>query len=271
MGLNDSADLALALAVCKDVQREADEIFARFDVKSKEHLKLLMAAKALRARGLFQAVVSLAEQNLTSPASALIRCLMELKFVVLALASDPAFVADLVETDNSQRARAMRNLSRLPEEHRAANVRPDEIRAWLEHLGAPGRGPTVAEWAKRAACLDEYNLAYLLLSGDVHPALRGVEAHLLLDGQGEPRSLFALPDLGELPFRLMHACDCYLRILFAQPEGSLDVEARDAIQRLNADARKMDINQRVLAESESRVQISETQKFGPRGLPSEGT
>lgn len=250
MGLNDPTELTLALAVSKDVQRELDAILGEFKMKSREHLKLLMAAKVLRARGLFHGVVSLAEQKLTSPASALIRCLMELKFVVLAVAANPDYVADLIETDNNQRVRAMRNLSGLPEEHRAANVSLDEIRKRLEELGTPGRGPTVAAWAKRASCEDEYNLAYLLLSSDVHPALRGVEAHLLLDDHGEAKSLSAYPDLAELPFRLMHACNCYLSILSALPEGMLTPSAIETIHRLHSDERKNGIGQRALAAAE---------------------
>jgi hypothetical protein len=192
----------------------------------------------------------LADQNLASPASALIRCLIELKFVVLAIANNPELVIDLIEADNSQRVRAMRNLSRLPEEHRAANVKPDEIQARLDELGKPGRGPAIAEWANRASCEEEHSLVYLLLSNDVHPALRGVEAHLVLDDQGEPKSLTAYPDVAKLPFRLMHACDCYLRIVFALPEGMLNTAAIETIQRLHADDRKQAVNARSLAQFE---------------------
>jgi hypothetical protein len=49
MRLEVSAELAMTLAYCKEVQGELDSIMAVFDVKSREHLKLLMTAKVLRA------------------------------------------------------------------------------------------------------------------------------------------------------------------------------------------------------------------------------
>lgn len=253
MGLADPAELATALGFSKEVCREAEHMLSRLSIGRGEHLKLLMAAKALRARALFTGTIALAEQKLTSPASALIRCLMEVKFTTLALVANPDWIADMVDTDAGQRVRAMRNLIRLPAEHRASSVVPSEIEAKLEELGAQKRGPSVAEWARRASCEDEYNLAYLLLSGDVHPALRGIEAHLILDENGLPKGLAAYPDVEELPFRLMHACDCYLSVLAAMPEGVLSPESLDKIHALNADPRKRGINERALAATEGRT------------------
>lgn len=253
MGLADPAELATALAFSQEVHREAEHMLSRLAIGQGEHLKLLMAAKALRARALFTGTIALAERKLTSPASALIRCLMEVKFMALALAANPDWIADMVDTDAGQRVRAMRNLISLPEDHRASSVVPSEIEAKLEELGTPKRGPSVAEWARRASCEDEYNLAYLLLSGDVHPALRGIESHLILDEHGSPKGLAAYPGVEELPFRLMHACDCYLSVLAAMPDGVLPPGSLDKLHSLNDDPRKRGINERALAATEGRV------------------
>lgn len=207
MAPQETDELTLALRVCAEVRDTVESILGSIKLKPGEHLKLLLTSKALRASGLFRGIVSLAEQRLTNPTSALIRCLMELKFVAVAVSLNAEHVRDLIATDNSQRIRAMKKLLALPDEHRAANVRPDEIEERLATLRETQKGPTVLDWAVRANCEDEYNLAYMLLSGDVHPSLRGVEAHLVLDERGDARSLIAYPDVHQLPFRLMHACD----------------------------------------------------------------
>jgi hypothetical protein len=251
MGPNETDDLTLALQVCAEVRETAESILGNIKLNPGEVLKLLLTSKALRARGLFRGIVSLAEQRLTSPASALIRCLMELKFVTVAVSLNAEHVHDLIATDNGQRARAMKKLLRLPDEHRAANVKPDEIKECLATLGEAQKGPTVSDWAVRANCEDEYNLVYMLLSGDVHPSLRGVEAHLVLDEHGEAQGLTAYPNVDELPFRLMHACDIYLTILSALPDSVLCTSAVETIRRLYADQRKRDINQRAFDAVES--------------------
>jgi len=66
MGLADPAELATALAFSKDVHREAEHMLSGLAIGQGEGLKLLMAAKALRARGLFAGALALAEQKLTS-------------------------------------------------------------------------------------------------------------------------------------------------------------------------------------------------------------
>ena len=89
MGLADPAELATALGFSKEVHREAEQMLSRLAIGQGEGLKLLMAAKALRARALFTGAIALSEQKMTSPASALIRCMMEVKFITLALAANP--------------------------------------------------------------------------------------------------------------------------------------------------------------------------------------
>lgn len=123
----------------------------------------------------------------------------------------------MVDTDVGQRVRAMRNLIRLPEEHRASSVVPSEIEKKLEELGAPKRGSSVAEWPRRASCEDEYSLAYLLLSGDVHPALKGIESHLILDEGGLPKCLAAPPGVARWDLRQAHVVRAIAHRRFCPP------------------------------------------------------
>ena len=102
---------------------------------------------------------------------------------------------------------------------------------------------------------DEYQLAYMLLSEAVHPSLRGSEAHLVLNEQGKPFSLTAYPDVAELPFRLMHACDSYLTVLSALQEDVIGSEGMRRIESLFADERKRGICERALREVESRALV----------------
>lgn len=201
---------------------------------------------------MFLGVISLAEQKLTSPTSALIRCMMEVKFVAVALSINRDWAQDLIDADESHRVKAMRRLLALPEEHRAANVKTEVIQERLDSISPGGRGVSVADWAKRAQREDEYQLAYMLLSEDVHPSLRGSEAHLVLNEQGKACGLSAYPEVEELPFRLMHACDSYLTILSALPDGVIGAEGLKKIESLFADERKLGIGQRALQEVESR-------------------
>jgi Family of unknown function (DUF5677) len=247
-----AAELRLALEVCKDVQARVESMLDQVHTRSGEQFKLLMMSKALRARALFLGVISLAEQRLASPASALIRCLMELNFVALALAQNPEWVSDLIDADETNRVRAMRRLLSLPDEHRAANVSTTIITDRLQSISPEGSGVQIVEWAKRANREDEYKLAYMLLSGDVHPSLRGAEAHLVLDADGKACGLSAYPGVDELPFRLMHACDSYLTIISALPDGILSEGAISEVEVLYSDERKRAINQRALDSVEAR-------------------
>jgi Family of unknown function (DUF5677) len=175
MTRDSEAELKLALEVCRDVSVTAEAILGQVSIKSGDPFRLLMASKALRARALFLGVIGLAEQKLTSPAPALIRCMIEVKFVAVALSINREWAQDLIDADASQRVKAMRRLLALPEEHRAANVKNDVIQERLDSMFPAGRGVPVADWAKRAQREDEYELAYMLLSEDVHPSLRASE------------------------------------------------------------------------------------------------
>ena len=252
MKTNHDSELRLAIEFCREVISSGEDILGQLSIKSGEHFKLLMASKVLRARALFLGAINLAELKLTSPASALIRCMMEVKFVAVALSINRDWAQDLIEADESHRARAMRRLLALPEEHRAANVKTDVIQEQLNSIFLGGRGVSVADWAKRAKCEDEYQLAYMLLSEDVHASLRGSEAHLVLNEQGKACGLSAYPEVDALPFRLMHACDTYLTILSALPDGVIGADGMKKLQSLFADDRKLGIGQRALREVERR-------------------
>ena len=56
MGLADPAELTVALGFSKEVRREAEHMLSRLAIRRGEHMKLLTAAKALRARALFAGV-----------------------------------------------------------------------------------------------------------------------------------------------------------------------------------------------------------------------
>jgi hypothetical protein len=73
-----------------------------------------------------------------------------------------------------------------------------------------------------------------------------------LNEQGKACGLTAYPEVEQLPFRLMHACDSYLTILSALPEGVIGREGLKKIESLIADERKRGICERALEEVESR-------------------
>jgi hypothetical protein len=151
---------------------------------------LLLLSKALKARLFFLGVIELSNRRFVAPMSALLRCLMEVQYVVEALAKDSRWMSDLVAADERQRRRAMEKLLRLPSEDRAANVNDERIRSALAGIDFSAQGVSVREWAHRAGRQQDYELAYMLLSGDIHASLRGAESHLQLDSA---RSLLGLP------------------------------------------------------------------------------
>lgn len=244
-------DLELALEYCSDVAVAIDLLLSHVKLRRSDELELLLLTKALRARLFFLGAIELARKEYAAPASALIRCLMEVQYVVEALRKDSRWISDLIASDERQRKLAMERLLRLPPEDRAASVRDERIGAALATIDVSASSVSIREWATRAGRLQEYELAYMLLSNDVHASLRGAESHAVLNESGDLQSLTATPGVRRLPFRLVSASDAILAIFWALPDGVVDAAARTRIEPLAADARRHGINQRALAAVEA--------------------
>lgn len=218
--MNDEADFELATAVCADVSAVSDLVFVNVRLPCDAHHEQMVVSQSLRARLFFMGAVGLAKQKLVAPAAALIRCLMEQQYIIEAIAREPGYMRDLAVQDNMERRKALSRLLQLPAENRAANVVDDILREKLASTldGLDGSRVHVSDWAARAGRSQEYELAYMLLSGAVHPSLRGAEAHLVLDETGNVVKLTVTPDIDQLAYLLMGACNSYLAILWAIPE-----------------------------------------------------
>jgi hypothetical protein len=240
-------DFDLAMSVCKDVTKAADLIFSNAQMKGDAHDVQLLVAQALRSRLFFNGIMITARGNLVAPSAALLRCLIEQQYVIEAVAKEPGRAKDLISADNRERKKALSRVLALPPESRAANINDALIKDKLSTLPALTKDRvTVAQWADRAGRLDEYELAYMWLSSAVHPSLRGAESHLTLGSENSILSMTASPDVSQLPFLLVTACNSFLCILWVLPESVRNQEATDLITALWTDERKQAIAQREL-------------------------
>lgn len=153
----------------------------------------------------------------------------------------------MIATDQRQRRKALKRLLELPPELRAENLRDDRIKAALDGIESAQAESKVADWARRAGREDEYRLAYMFLSSDVHSSLRAIEAHLRQDDEGKVVGLTALPNTDQIPFLLCAACDSFLHVLVTLPHPIVTAEHAQRATDLFGDRRKRRINDAHLA------------------------
>ncbi len=240
-------DVDLALDYAKRVSRFADTVLAHISITAADEHGAMFVTYALRARLHFMGIICLANVKLVSPASALMRCLAEIQFVVEAVRINPDYADDLFSGDVEQRRKAMNGLKQVPDfvdggTHDAA------IQKILDEVDPQAKGVSVEQWATRANRRGEYQTAYRLLSTDVHATLRGAEEHVLADrAAGQIVRFIELPDATPLGYRLVGAAHSMLAILLTLPDGVMTAEFRQTAHSLFDDATAGSIFQRVLA------------------------
>lgn len=229
-----SSDIESVLKLARRVEKTAVGAFERERFLPDTRADLLLITMAVRCLALFRGVIRCADDALADPAMVIARSLLELRFVVLAVArsADDAErtkrLSSIAAQAEHDRARALKKLKSLPTSDRSEQV-TDELLSLAEAgLDVERRSTSAEQWARWAGLHGMYLTAYTSLSLHAHPSYLALDAMVTRSASDE-LSISAKPHQDRLAITVVSATEAMVDALAALPEGYVSREDIAAI------------------------------------------
>ena len=171
----------------------------------------------------FQATILMSERGMINEAKALLRCLLECMFAIVAIDKDKNVVNQFVLEDLLQRKDYLkaykRNKGKGTPRHKDAPSMEEidnmlqDVEKQIEEDGV--KKITKRDLAEKAGFVTTYDSAYKLLSGTIHVNARDLEQYLELNDAGEIKRILWGPDVQEIDFILFTAAETMMFVLVA--------------------------------------------------------
>jgi hypothetical protein len=209
--------------LCEDINRFSHTTMFTMTIHSKHLPEIIVASLYIRAMSNFQGIILMAERGMINEARALLRCLIECEFAIVAIDKDKAVVQQFVLEDQLQRRDYLRAYKRnkksgIPHPEDAPSLKEiDDLLQGIEsqikknHI----RRLSKRDLAQKANLVTIYDSAYKVLSGTIHVNVRNLEEYLELNEAGEIKKLLWGPDVKEIDFILFTAAETMLFVLTA--------------------------------------------------------
>jgi len=214
-------DYAEYFSLCEDIGRLSHKIMFSIEIHNEYLPEILGASLLARAVSNFQGSVLLAERGMINESKALLRCMLEVMFAVVAIAKDKSFAYDLVKVDVFKRKRALKACERSAN----AGVKffsQEDVKKVLEQLGkeieqevkrTDIKNISTRCIAKKAGLETIYDSEYSILSSTIHADLRDLEQYLDMKNGGKLGSMLWGPNDKDIDIVLLGAADAMFRIL----------------------------------------------------------
>lgn len=184
-------------------------LLQRVELDRRNPRKVLVACLFPRCLEFFQAVFHHAERGMPNSARVMLRALIESLFILSAVANDDEALDQYILNDELQRVK-MINKAIATKDPSLAAFRTEQSLALKEELEKKIKEKNIKklsteEMARRAGLHDWYLTVYAETSRAVHGSVRDMEQYLVLDKDGEVKSIQFRPDDREVPVILATA------------------------------------------------------------------
>ena len=188
-------------------------------VRDKSGPEIVLGCLLIRAMGDFQAVILLSERGMIPQAKAILRCLIEVMFGIVAISKDKNYATNFVKASIRQGRLEIevckKNIGYFTNEEKIKlKDRDEQIQTEINRIGEDRI--LIADTAKKAELIGYYDSIYRGMSSSVHIDTRDLEiAHISLD----KKELSWGPDSKDIKTVLLIACD----VIFKTFDGIYNV------------------------------------------------
>jgi len=201
--------------LCEDVSKYCQKVMLSLEVHKKNLPEVLVASLLVRTLSNFQGMILLAERGMINESKALLRCLLEGMFAIVAIGLETNFAFDLVNNDLFEQRRVLIGCLELKhlnnEQRRYAKEKLIDVKKEIKEKNI--KKITTKNIAEKSGLLDFYNSAYRVLSGTIHASIRDLQQYLKVDLKGKIDGLLWGPDIDDIDFILLTGIEDMLYIL----------------------------------------------------------
>jgi len=209
--------------LCEEINRFSHSTMLTMTIHNKYLPELIGASLYIRAMSNYQGIILMVERGMINEAKALLRCLLECTFAVVAIDKDKTIVNQFILEDKIQRRDYLKAYKRNKEmgiPHAEGAPSMDEIETLLKDIESQITEGNIKklskrDLAKKADLITIYDSAYKILSSTIHVNARDLEQYLELSESGEVKRLLWGPDVKKIDFILFTAAETMLFVLTA--------------------------------------------------------
>ena len=209
--------------LCANINEFSHSTMFNMTIHNKHLPEIIVASLYARAMSNFQGIILMAERGMINEAKALLRCLLECMFAIVAIDKDKKIVNQFVLDDLLQRMDYLKAYKRnrgkgIPHHEGAPSM--EEIDNLLKDIKNQIERNHVKKFTRRdlaekAGMVTTYDSAYKLLSGTIHVNARDLEQYLDINEAGEIKRILWGPDVQEIDFILFTAAESMMSVLVA--------------------------------------------------------
>ena len=204
---------------CEEINRFTHSTMFTIDIGNKELTKMIVTCLYIKTMGIFQGIILMVERGMGNEAKALLRCLLECRFSIVAIKKNNDLVNRLIREDNEfKRLKALRNYKKNMELGTTTfphTPSMEEIGTLIDQLKKKikeGNFKEVPIWelAKIAGLSEIYNSAYCYLSGAIHVDLSELENYLKINSNNRAEEFLWGPDDKDIKWILLSSAESML-------------------------------------------------------------
>jgi len=207
--------------LCENLNQFSHSIMFDMVIHNEYPPEIIVSSLYVRAMSNFQGIIIMAERGMINEAKALLRCLLECMFTIVAIDKDKNVVYQLVLNDLFQRRDYLKAYKRnrgkgILKSGKVPSMK--EIDKLLKKINneikrSSVKKITIRNLAEKAGLITTYDSAYKLLSGTIHVNARDLEQYLEINESGEIKKILWGPDVKEIDFILFTAAESMIFIL----------------------------------------------------------
>lgn len=173
-----------ALALARTADQLATEIVGQQSASCADNHRVILFAQLVRMLRTFQAIETLAREDLNDAAGAVLRCLLEQYFVFRAIQQDASLLQRATAEVEAESHKALKGLLRLNPEERDDALTEESLNEALQNLES-GSGFNAFDWAAKTGLEGAYLTLYRLLSPYAHGSLSIIDRYVILNDAGQ--------------------------------------------------------------------------------------
>jgi len=199
--------------LCNKLNNLGQRAMLDISIHDKDGPEIILGCLLIRAMGDFQAVILLSERGMIPQAKAMLRCLIEVMFGIVAISKDKNYATDFIKASIRQGMLEIeaykKNVSWFTDEEKTKlKERAEQIQTEKSLIGESKIRIRIEDTAKKAKLDKYYDSVYRGLSSSVHIDTRDLEsAHISLNKEERSGEFSWGPDSKDMKMALLIACD----------------------------------------------------------------
>jgi hypothetical protein len=227
--------------VCYKMNSFAQTLKSEMEIDPNNCRQVIASCFFIKIMNGFQAIILLFLQGLETEAKIITRTILESLFVLKAIADDKEEVRSFIDTDKKKKEKLLKNIFVNDNENIYITLKEKLTEKMLDELKQSNKKECIKdiqvyEWAKKANLLEYYRYVYVALSFEVHPDVRNLGKHLILDDNQKITEINCTPNTVDIFNTLVTACslliitiNCLCKIFSLNYEKELEEFDQDLV------------------------------------------